>query len=111
MLWCGVLTKLWMQSISLSAASQATGCGGAVLVKQLLGLRREKSHDVKERALLLDDGVNGDVLERDRHGHWNSFCGRRSGDVSRLGMIPKSGYRFSGKIMLKQRFWATIKFN
>jgi hypothetical protein len=26
-------------------------------------------------------------------------------------MIPKSGYRFSEKIMLKQRFWTMIQFN
>jgi hypothetical protein len=26
-------------------------------------------------------------------------------------MIPKSGYRISDKIMLKQRFWTVIRFN
>ena len=54
------------------------------VVEQLFGQIGEKSHHVEKRPLLLDNGVNGDVVERNRHGHWRTFCGRRCGDVSRL---------------------------
>jgi hypothetical protein len=40
---------------------------GAVLVEQLLGQGWKESHGLEECPFLLDDGVNGDVVERDRH--------------------------------------------
>jgi hypothetical protein len=31
--------------------------------------------------------------------------------LKQKSMIPKSGYRFSDKIMVKQRFYTMIRFN
>jgi hypothetical protein len=50
----------------------------AVLVEQVFGKRRKKWKRFEESTLLLDDGMNGDVVHRKRLGHVSSTLGRRS---------------------------------
>jgi hypothetical protein len=70
----GVLRRLDQEA--LYTKNEPLGCGidecrlepGAVLLNLLLAQLGEELQKIEKRTLLLDDGVNRDVLKRNRHG-------------------------------------------